>query len=64
MIYTELVKSLYDRVESKPVFVGRTSVERELAEFVTENSGWIRTSSQSEEHRPLTALEASKWELP
>jgi len=41
LISTELAKSLYSRINSRPVYSGRTGDERELVEFVETNSSWI-----------------------
>jgi hypothetical protein len=41
LISTELAKSLYTQINSKPIFWGRTGEERELVEFVDMNSTWI-----------------------
>ncbi len=41
LISTELAKSLYTNINSKPVYYGRTPSERDLAEFVEQNASWI-----------------------
>jgi len=41
LINTELSKSLYIQIQAKPVYYGRTSSERELVEFIEQNSSWI-----------------------
>jgi hypothetical protein len=41
LISTELAKSLYTNINSKPVYYGRTGAERDLVEFVDVNSSWI-----------------------
>jgi hypothetical protein len=41
LISTELAKSLYTKINSKPVYYGRTGPERDLVEFVDVNSSWI-----------------------
>lgn len=41
LISTELAKSLYTRINSRPVYSGRTGDERDLVEFVDTNSSWI-----------------------
>jgi hypothetical protein len=41
LISTELAKSLYSQINSKPVYYGRTGDERDLVEFVDVNSSWI-----------------------
>ena len=41
LISTELAKSLYTHINSKPVYYGRTPGERDLAEFVEQNASWI-----------------------
>ena len=41
LISTELAKSLYTNINSKPLSYGRTPGERDLAEFVEQNASWI-----------------------
>jgi hypothetical protein len=41
LINTELAKSLYTQINSKPVSFGRTAQERDLLEFVEQNASWI-----------------------
>jgi hypothetical protein len=41
LIGTELAKSLYSQINSKPVYNGRTANERDLVEFVEQNTSWI-----------------------
>jgi hypothetical protein len=41
LINTELAKSLYTSINSRPVYHGRTPQERELVEFIDQNSSWI-----------------------
>jgi hypothetical protein len=41
LIATELARSLYIQVNSKPVYYGRTPAERDLLEFVDQNTSWI-----------------------
>jgi hypothetical protein len=41
LISTELAKSLYAKINSKPVYFGRTGDERELVEFVDVNASWV-----------------------
>jgi hypothetical protein len=41
LINTELAKSLYTQINSKPVYYGRTANERDLIEFVEQNTSWI-----------------------
>jgi hypothetical protein len=41
LIATELARSLYTQINSKPVYYGRTPDERDLLEFVEQNASWI-----------------------
>jgi hypothetical protein len=41
LIGTELARSLYTQINSKPVYYGRTPDEREFLEFVEQNTSWI-----------------------
>lgn len=41
LISTELAKSLYTQINSKAAYVGRTPSERDLIEFVEQNTSWI-----------------------
>jgi hypothetical protein len=41
LIATELAKALYTQINSRPVYHGRTPHERDLVEFVDQNSSWI-----------------------
>ncbi|MGA7409301.1 MAG: hypothetical protein WBW33_02385 [Bryobacteraceae bacterium] len=41
LINTELAKSLYTQINSRPVYYGRDANERDLVEFVEQNTSWI-----------------------
>src|ERR1022692_4839351 len=41
LISTELARSLYTQINSKPVYYGRTPDERDLLEFIEQNTSWI-----------------------
>ena len=41
LISTELARSLYAQINSKPVYYGRTPDERDLLEFIEQNTSWI-----------------------
>jgi len=41
LINTELAKSLYTQINTKPIDYGRTANERDLIEFVEQNTSWI-----------------------
>lgn len=41
LINTELAKSLFTQINYRPVYYGRTAGERDLVEFVEQNTSWI-----------------------